>query len=310
MGFFLKIKQTFYSEPPFTLPEPELGVDFYCLTGPTAVGKTALALEWAGRYGAEIVSCDALLFYRGADIGTAKPSKAEQAIVPHHGIDLVEPDTVFDIGQYTTWAQACVEGILARGKRVLVVGGSGFYLKSFFQKMVDEVSISPEIHAQVVQDRQAGGLEALLNQLRACNPGLAVEAYVDPKNPRRVENALKRCLASGETLQTLQARWLEAPKPFAKNAKKLWVLERSDADLKKRISARADLMLAQGLVGEVRALIASGFLSNPTLSSAIGYREPLAFLQKTLPEEALASTIIQNTWRLVRKQRTWSRTQL
>lgn len=292
------------------LDKPEGPGGLYLLTGPTAVGKTQLALEWALAHDAEIVSCDALLFYRGADIGTAKPTPEEQAQVVHHGLDLVDPGEVFDIGRYAHWAQACVQEIFSRGKQVLVTGGSGFYLKSFFQTLVDPLEVGAAVRERVETCWQSAGLAGLTGALQACNPGVPLEAYVDLNNPRRVRAALQRCWAWGDTLPAVRARFEALPKPFAGCTKKLWILEREDADLKKRIAARVDTMLSQGLVQEVESLLERGLLKNPTLSRAIGYREPLAFLRGELSKGELAPALVHNTWRLVKKQRTWMRTQL
>src|SRR3954469_10439401 len=144
-----------------------MSATIYVLTGPTAVGKTELALRWAEANNAEIVSCDALLFYRGMDIGTAKPTAAEQARVPHHLIDLCEVHESMDVTYYVTKAQAVVADITARGKRVLVAGGSGFYLKSFFAPVADNVAVPAELRAEIERQLADAGLEALVADLKA-----------------------------------------------------------------------------------------------------------------------------------------------
>ena len=117
------------------------GADIFVITGTTAVGKTETALRWAETHNAEIVSCDSTNVYRGMDIGTAKPTLAERSRVVHHGIDLVEPSEKFSVGDYLAFAVPCVADILARGKRVLVTGGSGFYLKAFYAPVTDEIEV-------------------------------------------------------------------------------------------------------------------------------------------------------------------------
>ena len=160
----------------------------HVLTGCTAVGKTEWALRWAEARGAEIVSCDSLLFYRGLDIGTAKPTAAERTRVPHHLVDICEVGERMDITHYVAKARAAVEEIQARGRPVLVVGGSGFYLKSFFSPVADEVAVPAPLREEVAQL----SLEAALDRLRALNPaGLGA---LDTANPRRVSRALERCL--------------------------------------------------------------------------------------------------------------------
>lgn len=280
----------------------------HVLTGCTAVGKTELALRWAEARQAEIVSCDSLLFYRGADIGTAKPTKAELARVPHHLIDICEVTDRMDVTYYVTKARAAVEDIFARGRQVLVTGGSGFYLKSFFAPVADDVDVPAEIRDNVRARQEREGLESLVTELRKLNPdGLGA---LDIQNPRRVTRALERCLASGRTLAELQADFAAQTAPFADFEVKLCELVREPAELDARVEARVRAMLQAGLVDEVRGLLARGLKQNPSVASAIGYRETVDFLEGRLKESGLAAAIAQNTRALVKKQRTWFKTQL
>lgn len=279
----------------------------HILTGPTAVGKTEYALSYAEAHDAEIVSCDASLFYRGMDIGTAKPSKEELARVPHHMIDLCAVDEPYDIVAFNAAARRAVEGILARGKAVVVTGGSGFYLKSF-APVIDTVVVSNEIRAEVVDLYEAQGLDGLLKRLRQASPeGVG---NLDVKNPRRVLRALERCLASGKSLPDLQAEFAARPEPYAEFEKVLVLLERDPEQLRERVERRAGMMLEAGLLDEVRGLITQGIEANPSAASAIGYRETIAYLKGELAEVDLLPTIILNTMHLVKKQRTWFRTQI
>lgn len=276
----------------------------HVLTGPTAVGKTEWALRWAERRGAEILSCDSLLFYRGMDIGTAKPTAAERARVPHHGIDLVEVSERMDVTEYVACARAAVADILGRGRSVLVAGGSGFYLKAFFGPVADEIAVPQDLRRMVAALSHADALA----RLRELNPeGLG---SLDQANPRRVARALERCLASGRTLAALADEFARQPGPFAEFAVKLVRLERDAAELLKRIEVRVAAMLALGLVEEVRRLRAAGLERNPSAARAIGYREVIAMLDGALPASRLAEEIARNTRALVKKQRTWFRTQL
>ncbi|MBI5691821.1 MAG: tRNA (adenosine(37)-N6)-dimethylallyltransferase MiaA [Verrucomicrobia bacterium] len=276
----------------------------HLLTGPTAVGKTAWALRWAERHGAEILSCDSLLFYRGMDIGTAKPTAEERARVRHHLIDVCEPGEQMDIGWYVRAARAAVDEIRARGRRVLVVGGSGFYLKAFFGPVTDQIEVPAEVRAEV--DRMAPA-EALA-RLRELNRGEL--GALDAANPRRVARALERCLASGRTLAQLAADFARQPGAFAGEQLELTRLERETAELHRRIDERVAAMQRAGLVEEVRRLQAAGFERNPSAARAIGYREVLAMFAGGLPAAELGGTIARNTRALVKKQRTWFRTQL
>jgi tRNA dimethylallyltransferase len=276
----------------------------HVLTGPTAVGKTGLALDWAEKHQAEIVSCDSLLFYRGMDIGTAKPSQAEQARVRHHLLDLCPVGESMNVSHYVTKAKAAVEDIVARGRAVLVVGGSGLYLKTFFAPVADGVEVPEEVRARV----ESLALTEAVAELERLNPhGLG---KLDTANPRRVARALERCLASGKALAELAADFAQQPAPFAGWRVVLTQLDRPPPELNARIEARVAAMLRDGLVDEVRRLRAEGLENNPSAVRAIGYREVLAVLEGTLAEAALADEIAKNTRALVKKQRTWFRTQL
>ncbi len=276
----------------------------HVLTGPTAVGKTEWALRWAEAQGAEIVSCDSLLFYRGMDLGTAKPTAEERARVPHHLIDNCAVAERMDVTQYVAKARAAVEAIAGRGRAVLVTGGSGFYLKSFFAPVADDVAVSGELRAEVGALPRA----ELLAWLAKLNPGGL--GALDLANPRRVTRALERCIASGKTLAVLTEEFARRPGAFADWQVELTRLDREPEDLGRRIEARVAAMLHAGLIEEVRRLRGEGLEENPSAALAIGYREVLALLDGDLPEVRLAEEIAKNTRALVKKQRTWFRTQL
>jgi len=274
------------------------------LTGCTAVGKTAWALRWAETRNAEIVSCDSLLFYRGMNIGTAKPTAAELARIPHHLINCCDLTERMDIARFVELARAALKGIVERGREALVVGGSGFYLKALFAPVADHVQVEPGIREEVARFSAAEALE----KLRLVNPaGLGA---LDISNPRRVVRALERCLASGQNLLTLADNFSRQPAPFAEWDVVLTQIDRAPTELAERISDRVNGMLTAGLVDEVRTLLGAGLKENPSAARAIGYREVIEFLEGRLPESALASEIAKNTRALVKKQRTWFRTQL
>jgi len=272
------------------------------------VGKTAYALAYAEEHDAEIVSCDASLFYRGMDIGTAKPSAAEQARVPHHLIDICDVKQSYGIASYVQDARRAVEAITSKGKAVLITGGSGFYLKSFFAPVVDTLVVPQAVRREVAAIYVDKKLAGLMRELLRLNPA-GVE-HLDTKNPRRVMRALERCMASGKTLSELQAEFAARPEPYADFSKRIILLEREKDVLKQRIATRVDAMMHDGLLEEVRRLRLLGLEDNPSAAAAIGYRETLAYLKDQTNYGDLAPAIIQNTLHLAKKQRTWLRTQI
>lgn len=286
----------------------EMSQTIYVLTGCTAVGKTELALRWAGANHAEIVSCDSLLFYRGMNIGTAKPTPAELARVPHHLIDIREVTEPMDITRYVDAARAAVADILRRGKRVLVTGGSGFYLKAFFAPVADDVNVPASLRDELRRRIEIAGIDNLVEELQQLNPaGLGA---LDLQNPRRVVRALERCLASGQTLAELADDFAAQPSPFADYQVQLCELVREKSELDARVKLRVEKILENGLVNEVKRLLSAGLKQNPSAAKAIGYRETIEFIEGILPENQLFEKIVQNTRGLVKKQRTWFKTQL
>ena len=280
----------------------------HIITGATAVGKTQYALDYSETLDAEIISCDASLFYRGMDIGTAKPTKEEMAKVPHHCIDMNPVNQSFDITQFDALARRTVEDILSRGKSVVITGGSGFYLKSFFEPVVDTIEVSDAIRAESESLFANYGLRGLLDRLNTVSPeGLG---NLDTLNPRRVQRALERCLSSKKSLPVLQKEFAERPKPYAEFNKHFILLERDSEVLKDRVARRAKGMLDLGLIEEVKDLLKKGIEENPNAANAIGYRESIAYLKGEISEDELLPLIVKNTNGLVKKQKTWFRSQL
>lgn len=280
----------------------------HIISGPTAVGKTEYALSYAEKHNAEIISCDALLVYKGMDIGTAKPSFEDQARVRHHMIDVVPVDQPYDIVAYVSAAEAAIASVTERGKSIVVAGGSGFYLKSFFAPVVDTVVVSDAIRLEVAKLYAEKGLEGLLAELNQRSPkGLG---NLDTLNPRRVQRALERCMASGKSLPDLQAEFAARTDPYGEYEKNFILLERDPEALRERVAQRVDQMIQKGLIEEVDRLRSLGIEQNPCAAAAIGYRETLSCLKGEIEREALAQEIVQNTNHLVKKQRTWFRTQI
>lgn len=284
-------------------PAPAIHV----LTGPTAVGKTEAALRWAEQHDAEILSCDSVCVYRGMDVGSAKPTPEEQRRVRHHGLDLVEPCERYSVAQYVDLARAAIAEAHARGKRVLVTGGSGFYLAAFFGPVSDELEI-PSAIADEVRMLQRQGLAALLLRLRDLE-GARLPDWLDAQNPIRVAKALERRLASGRSLDSLRDEFLTRRGPFAGHPVTFELLERPDDELKARIAARTGQMLASGIIEESERLLAMRLDPDLTSSRAVGYRAVMDWLEggKRVAMSGLAERINLDTWALVRKQRKWFR---
>lgn len=285
----------------------------FILTGTTAVGKTETALALAETAHAEILSCDSTCVYRGMDIGTAKPTRDERSRVTHHGIDLVAPNETFSVADYTNYALKTVGEIFARGNNVLVCGGSGFYLKTFFAPVADEREIPAEVRRRVAEIL-ARGNDFARETLRALNAdGNAAPPNFAWENPRRVAKGLERCLASGKTLGELKSEFDGRACVFAAFPRHCILLTRDKEDLNRRIALRVEKMLADGLIDEVRALADAGTLRAGTpAGSAIGYRETLAWLAEGEKggNAALADAIALSTRQLAAKQRKWFRTQI
>lgn len=285
----------------------EQDTNLYILTGPTASGKTHIALNWAEEHGAEIISCDAFLVYRGMDIGTAKPSKEDLKRVPHHLVDCLSLNEQFSVQAYIERVQALLPSIFKRGNKVLITGGSAFYVKSFFAPVSDMQKEDPAVRQKVATILEYQGIEGVLNELYARNPkGLGT---LDIANPRRLTRALERCMHSGKTLLELAEDFLKVESPFEAFNKKLRILRPMPEQLKSNIIHRVDAMFNQGLLDEVKALTSLGLSENPIASQAIGYKEVLQWLSEgeVASLETLKNLIIHNTFRLAKKQNTWIR---
>ena len=280
----------------------------YILTGPSAVGKTSISVRLARELGAEILSCDSLLVYRGMNIGTAKPSVAEMGGISHHGFDLVEPSRQYSVGDYVRMAKNAVADIERRGKAVLVVGGSGFYLKSFFAPVVDEIAVCQGVREQIRDLDADRGLEGVLARLAALNP----EGFgdLDTKNSRRVARALERCVTSGRSLGELAKAFAEREEPYGNYKKQCVCLTRDRDDLRQRVADRTKGMFSAGLVEEVSSLLKADFETNPSAAGAIGYREALSYIKGRISREEMEAAINQNTMALIKKQETWFRKQI
>jgi tRNA dimethylallyltransferase len=268
------------------------------LVGPTAVGKTAAAIDLAEALGGEIISADSRYLYRGLDIGTAKPTPAEQARARHHLIDVTDPDQPWTLAQYQAAAAEALRAIRARGRVPLLVGGTGQYIKALTEGWV--IPPSPEDGAarrELEQTLAQDGLAALVERLRAVDPASA--QVVDLQNPRRVIRALEVALVTGESFVAQRRR---APPPFATLTLGL-TLPRPE--LYARIDARVDAMIAAGWVAEVRGLVARGYGWELPALSALGYQQIGLYLQGKWDLAAAIRHIKSATRTFVRRQANW-----
>jgi tRNA dimethylallyltransferase len=274
-------------------------VSAFFLVGPTAVGKTALAHAIARAENMEVLSADAMLVYRGMNIGTAKPGPAEQAEVRYHGIDLAEPDEAFSLGRYLDAARAAVRQAAAAGRRLLVVGGTGLYIKGLAHGLADEAA-DPGYRRELEELLARQGVEALQRLLQERDAG-AWARLADPRNPRRLIRALER--ARGEPAGA-RPEWPRTPDYTIPG------LNMAPALLYDRMVARVERMYAQGLLDEVKRLNEQYSELSPTARRAIGYGEAAAVLEGRMSLDAARQQTIQRTRQLARRQLTWFRHQV
>jgi tRNA dimethylallyltransferase len=256
------------------------------IAGPTAVGKSEIAQRLAEQLDGEIISADSMQVYRGLDIGTAKPSPADRACVPHHLIDIRDLTESFDAAQFARLAHRAAAEIQSRGRVPIFCGGTGLYFKAFLEGL-----------------GEAAPLEKLLDELRKCDP--AAYEKIDKKNPRRVIRAVEVIRLTGKPFSDQRADW--NTQPATRSLQHFFCFTRSSDDLRQRIDARVDAMFARGLVDETRELLKRGLADNKTAMQAIGYRQVVEHLhgERSLPETIELVKI--RTRRFAKRQLTWFR---
>ena len=268
------------------------------IVGPTAVGKTAVSIELAKKLGGEIVSADSRLFYKGMDIGTAKPTLEEMAGVPHHMIDVAEPDQPLSLAVFQRKAYLAIDDIIARGKRPMLVGGTGQYIRAIIEGWhIPPLEPDNDLRDRLNQWAVEIGPEAFHERLKCIDPEAA--ANIDHRNVRRVVRALEVIFKTGERFSELR-RQQACPYRTV-----LLGLTRTREDLYQRIDRRIELMLEQGLVHEVRTLLDHGYSPDLPTLSAIGYAEIIQFLQGEVTLEEAVMLIKRNTRIFVRHQANW-----
>ncbi len=273
------------------------------LAGPTAVGKSAIALLLAERLGGEIISVDSMQVYRGLEIGTAKPSAADRARVPHHLIDVMEVTESFDVAQFVQLAHRAVADIQSRGRVPILCGGTGLYFKAFLEGL----EVTPPADAALRALLDATPLPELLRELAERDP--ATYERIKHQDFRRVRRAIEVIRLTGKPFSAQRAKWDHAPRTTHHAANCLG-FARAPTDLQQRISARIDAMFRQGWVAETEQLLQRGLAQNQTAMQALGYRQIAEHLRG---ERSLAETIDLvkiRTRQFSKRQMTWFRRQL
>ncbi|MDO5288632.1 MAG: tRNA (adenosine(37)-N6)-dimethylallyltransferase MiaA [Pseudomonadota bacterium] len=278
-----------------------------CLAGPTASGKSAVALALAELAPVEIISVDSALVYRGMDIGTAKPTAAERAAVSHHLIDIRDPAQAYSAAEFARDAPPLIHAIRARGRLPVLVGGTMLYFKALLEGLSDMPAANPVVRQQLEARAAREGWPALHAELARIDPVTA--ARLAPADSQRIQRALEVWQLTGQPLSALQQSKKIAQNPFQSSANTLFSLEPVDrAWLHARIAQRFDAMLADGLVDEVAALRARGDLS-PDLPSmrSVGYRQVWETLDGLHPQASLRERGVAATRQLAKRQLTWLR---
>jgi tRNA dimethylallyltransferase len=278
---------------------------FLALVGPTASGKTELALAVARCLPVEIVSVDSRQVYRGMDVGTAKPTAAERAAVPHHGLDLVEPGERYSAGRFARDARGWIEGIEARGRVPLLVGGTGFFLRALVEPIFSEPGMDRARVDALRRWLRGQPREVLEAWVRRLDPARA-EAAVQG-GPHRLARALEVALLTGRPL----SEWHRTAPPEGERMQGVVVrLELPREELDRRIEARVRRMVEEGLVDEVERLLARGYGPDAPGMTGVGYREVAAHLRGESTLEEAAAAVTASTRRYARRQLTWLRNQL
>lgn len=283
------------------------GEEIFIISGPTASGKTAKAIELAKAVDAEIISCDSVQVYEFMDIGSAKPSAKERAEIPHHLIDVCHPSRQFSVGEYVALSKHALEKILKNKKRVIVAGGSGFYLKAWFSPVTDEIEIPKSVKDECQKLFDLGGSEALKEKLLSLDPEAADS--IDIQNPRRIRPALERVLATSLTLKELRKKFENLPCPMGNFKTNFKSTDMPDEELFKRVKTRAEKMIEDGLIEETKKLMSIGIEKNPSAAMAIGYRETMEAIRQN-DFSNLAEKIFLSTKKLIKKQRKFLKTQI
>ena len=274
-----------------------------CIAGPTASGKTALAVALAKELNGEVVSCDSMQVYKRMDIGTAKPTLEEMQGIPHHMIDVAEPWEDFSVSRYCDMAAPIVDDILSRGKTAVIAGGTGLYMDSLIRGNAFAPFPATGVRERLETQADAEGMEAMLSRLRAVDPDAAQRLHLSDR--KRILRALEVYLETGETITEHNRKTQAVPPRYSPIWLGLDFTEREK--LYRRIDLRVSLMLRQGLVEEIRGLLAEGIPEKATAMQAIGYKEFVDALDGRCTIEEAANQVRQSSRRYAKRQLTWFR---
>ncbi len=274
-----------------------------CIAGPTASGKTALAVELAKELDGEVVSCDSMQVYQGMDIGTAKPTEEERQGIVHHMIDVARADEDFSVSRYCELATPIVDSILARGKTAIIAGGTGLYMDSLIKGNTFAPFPSTGMREKLEARADTEGMETMLSLLRSIDPDAAEKLHLADR--KRILRALEVYYETGETITAHNLRTQAIPPRY----EPLWLgLDfEPRSELYRRIDLRVDIMLQQGLVDEIRGLLASGIPARCTAMQAIGYKEFICALEGNSSIEEAADLVRQASRHYAKRQLTWFR---
>lgn len=274
-----------------------------CIAGPTASGKTRMSIALAKALDGEVISCDSMQIYRTMDIGTAKPTREEMDGIVHHMLDVAEPEEPFSVGKYVEMADACVQDVLSRGKTALIVGGTGLYMDSLIAGR--SFAPIPATGKREELERRAAqtGTEPLLAELSAVDPESA--ARLHPSDRRRIIRALEIYYETGESMSEHDRKTRMTPPKY--HPVWLGMTFRERSELYARIDLRVEEMLRQGLLDEVRALLARGVPQTATAMQAIGYKELTAALRGEQSMDEAVRILQQRSRNYAKRQLTWFR---
>lgn len=274
-----------------------------CIAGPTASGKTALAVELAKITNGEVVSCDSMQVYKGMDIGTAKPTKAEMQGIVHHMLDVAEPWEDFSVSRYCEMASPIVDDIVARGKTAIIAGGTGLYMDALIRGNSFAPYPSTGMREKLEAQADSEGMESMLSLLRSIDPDAASRLHL--KDRKRILRALEVYYETGETITQHNIKTQAIPPKYDP----IWfALEDEDRQiLYDRIDRRVEKMLEDGLLNEIRTLLESGIPEKCTAMQAIGYKEFVDALQGRSTIESATALVQQSSRHYAKRQLTWFR---